>query len=113
MKIVFTAKGESWDSHMDARFGRCDMFLVYDDENDNLEVISNADSLEKEHGVGLQSAKKMLKLGADVIITGNGAGEKALNILKDTDIKLYIGAGAMNVKDAYEAFKDGRLKTQF
>lgn len=113
MKIVFTAKGNDWSSQIDARFGRSDMFLVYDDSTDILEVISNADSVSKEHGVGLQSAKKVLKLGADVIITGNGAGEKALDILKSSDIKLYVGAGDMSLKEAYEAFKNDRLKLQF
>jgi len=113
MKIVFTAKGNDWSSDMDARFGRSDIFLVYDDTTDTLEAISNADSVNKEHGVGLQSSKKVLKLGADVIITGNGAGEKALDILKSSNIKLYTGAGDMSVKEAYEAFKNDTLKLQF
>jgi len=113
MKIVFTAKGNDWSSDMDPRFGRSDIFLVYDNTTDILDVISNADSVNKEHGVGLQSSKKVLKLGADVIITGNGAGEKALDILKSSNIKLYIGAGDMSVKEAYEAFKNDRLKLQF
>jgi len=113
MKIVFTTKGDSWDSMIDARFGRSDMFLVYDDESKTLDVISNADSVEKEHGVGLQSAKKVLKLGADVIITGNGAGQKALDIFKESKIKIYIGAEDKSVKEAYEDFKNNRLKLQF
>ena len=113
MKIVFTTKGDNWDSQMDPRFGRCDMFLVYDEDSNSLESISNADVVNKEHGVGLQSAKKMLNLEADIIITGNGAGEKALDIFKESDIKIYVGAGDMSVKEAYEAFKNDQLKVQF
>jgi len=113
MKIVFTTKGDNWDSQMDDRFGRADFFILYDDENNNFEIISNSESLEKEHGVGLQSAKKVLKLNADIIITGNGAGQKALEIFKESNIKIYIGAGSMSVKEAYEAFKTDRLKLQY
>ncbi len=113
MKIVFTAKGNSWDSLVDPRFGRAEMFVLYDEESDTLSVLSNDDAKQKEHGVGLQSSKKILDAGAKVLITGNGAGEKALDILKKSDIKVYVDAGDMSLKDAYEAYKNGSLKTQF
>jgi len=113
MKIVFTTKGNSWDSAIDPRFGRAEMFLVFDDENDNLEVIDNSATESMEHGVGGQSSKKMITVKADVVITGNGAGEKALKILKTTGIEFYTGAGEMSVKEAYEAYKADRLDKQF
>ncbi len=113
MKILFTAKGDSWDSLVDPRFGRAEMFVLYDEDKDELQTISNDEAKEKAHGVGLQSAKKVLEAGADVIITGNGAGEKALEILKKSDIKVYVGAGDMSLRDAYEASKKGELKVQF
>ena len=113
MKIVFTTKGNTWDSKIDPRFGRAEMFLSYDDETDTLEEVSNSETEAMEHGVGLQSSKKMITIGADVIITGNGAGGKALDIIKETNIKVYIGAADMSVKEAYEAFKANKLKSQF
>ncbi len=113
MKIVFTAKGNSWDSQMDPRFGRAEMFLVYDEQSDTFEEVSNKQTENMEHGVGLQSSKKMLELKADIIITGNGAGGKALDIIKETNIKIYVGAGDINVKEAYNAYKLGKLKLQF
>ncbi len=113
MKIVFTAKGDNWESLIDPRFGRAEMFVVYDEESDKLEVLSNDEAKEKAHGVGLQSSKKILEIGASVLITGNGAGEKAKDILKESDIKVYTGAGDMSLKDAYEAYKNGELKIQF
>ena len=113
MKIVFTTKGNSWDSAIDPRFGRAEMFLVFDDENDSLEVIDNSATESMEHGVGGQCSKKMINVKADVVITGNGAGEKALKILKTTGIEFYTGAGEMSVKEAYEAYKADRLDKQF
>ena len=113
MKIVFTTKGNTWDSPMDSRFGRAEMFLVYDDSNDTLQEVLNNETESIEHGAGLQTSKKVLGLNADVIITGNGAGQKALEILKSVDAKMYVGAGDMSVKEAYDAFKSNQLQLQF
>lgn len=109
MKIVFTAKGESWDSPMDPRFGRTDTLVVYHEESDSLSFISNADTETMEHGAGLQAAKKVLELNPDILITGNGPGNKALEILKRSKVTMYVGAGDMTVKEAYNAFLAGKL----
>ncbi|SFP79400.1 NifB/NifX family molybdenum-iron cluster-binding protein [Hydrogenimonas thermophila] len=111
MKIVFTAKGDSWDSPMDPRFGRMDTLLLFDEEKDELKAFSN-NTEGMDHGAGLQTAKKVIELKPDVIITGNGAGEKALEILKKYDLKIYIGAGDLSVKEAYKAYKNGILERQ-
>jgi len=113
VKILFTAQGSSWDSLVDPRFGRAEMFVLYDEGSDSLSTISNDEAKQKAHGVGLQSAKKALESGANVIITGNGAGEKALEILQKSNIKVYVGAGDVTLKDAYSAFKEGRLQLQY
>ncbi|HIP29721.1 MAG TPA: dinitrogenase iron-molybdenum cofactor biosynthesis protein [Sulfurospirillum arcachonense] len=112
MKIVFTAKGGDWDSSMDARFGRMEMLVTYDEDSDKLEAITNSETEDMEHGAGLQTAQKVLDLNPDVIITGNGAGEKALKILKTSSAKIYIGAGDMSLKEAYEAYKNEQLLKQ-
>ncbi len=113
MKIVFTAKGENWDSPMDPRFGRMDMLVVYDEDSDKLEAIPNNETEAMEHGAGLQTAQKVLDLNPDIIITGNGAGQKALAILKRSNVKMYTGAGDMSLKEAYKAFKNSKLQAQF
>ena len=66
-----------------------------------------------EHGAGLKTSQKILELSPDIIITGNGAGNKALDILQKTDVKMYIGAGDMTLKEAYDAYKNDKLQTQF
>ena len=111
MKIVFTAKGDGWDSPIDPRFGRMDTLLLFDEEKDELKAFSN-DTTEMAHGAGLQAAKKVIELKPDVVITGNGAGEKALEILKKYDLKIYIGAGDLSVKEAFKAYKNGILERQ-
>jgi len=113
MKIVFTTKGTDWDSPMDARFGRAEKFVMFDEESNKLTTIQNGETEAMEHGAGLQTAQKVLDLNPDVIITGNGAGNKALAILKSSTVKMYIGAGDMTLKEAYEAYKNNKLQTQF
>ena len=113
MKIVFTAKGDSWDSPMDPRFGRMEMLVTYNEEDDKLQVVSNSETESMEHGAGFQTSKKVLDENPDVIITGNGAGQKALVVLKKSSVKMYIGAGNMTLKEAYEAYKNDKLQLQF
>ncbi|MEA3418563.1 MAG: NifB/NifX family molybdenum-iron cluster-binding protein [Campylobacterota bacterium] len=110
MKIVFTAKGSGWDSPMDPRFGRMDILVTYDEEKEELVAVPNSETEAMEHGAGLQTAKKVLELNPDVIITGNGPGRKALEILHRSDVRMYVGAGEMSIKEAYEAFKNNELQ---
>lgn len=113
MKIVFTTKGDNWNSPMDARFGRMEMLLIYDETTDKLEAIDNKESEAMEHGAGLQTAKKVMEIAPDIVITGNGVGQKVLDLLKRTEIKLYVGAGEMSVEEAYQAYRAGKLTLQF
>jgi predicted Fe-Mo cluster-binding NifX family protein len=109
VKIVFTAKGSSWDSLMDPRFGRMDLLVTYDEDKDELTAVSNSETETMEHGAGPQTAKKVLELNPDIIITGNGPGGNAAQILNRANIEIYVGAGDMTIKDAYEAYKAGKL----
>lgn len=110
MKIVFTAKGSNWASKIDPRFGRMDVMLTYDEIKDELIALPNNKAESTGHGIGSQIAKKVLELNPNVIITGNGPGRKALDILQNSDVEIYIGAANMSVKEAYEAFKNNRLE---
>jgi predicted Fe-Mo cluster-binding NifX family protein len=74
-------------------------------------VIEN-DTSSMEHGAGLQAVKKIVDSGANIVITGNGAGQKVLDVLKMSDIQFFIGANG-TLKEAYEAYKNGKLESQF
>jgi predicted Fe-Mo cluster-binding NifX family protein len=109
MKIAFTAQGETWDSLMEARFGRTDYLLLWDDGIQVLKSFDNGEGKNEAHGAGPKMAKVLLDLKADVLITGNGPGENANAILGKSGVKIYVGAGDMSVKEAYEAYKKGSL----
>ena len=109
MKLAFTTKGTSWDSMMDPRFGRTEYFLIYDQEKDELSSYDNKTIEQQAHGAGPKTAQKLFEFGATVLITGNGPGGNAGSILKSMNLKIYIGAGEMTVKEAYEAYKANKL----
>jgi len=110
MKLAFTSKGTSWDSHIDSRFGRTDYILLYDEEKDDLVYFDNRDIEKEAHGAGVQTSKKLFEMSPDVLITGNGPGGNASSILEKTKIKIFVDAGDKTIKEAYEAYKKGELK---
>ncbi len=110
MKIAFTAKGKDWHSMMDDRFGRTEYILVYDDKKDTLEVFDNTDVANDAHGAGPKTSERLFKLNPDVLITGNGPGGQAAKVLEQTKISIYVGAGDMTIKEAYDSFKANKLQ---
>jgi predicted Fe-Mo cluster-binding NifX family protein len=110
MKIVFTSKGTEWSSKVDPRFGRTDYFFVYNEESGEITSVDNRAIAETAHGAGPQTAQKLFELKPDVLITGNGPGGNAARVLAQGNLKIYVGAGEMTVKAAYEAYQNGTLK---
>jgi predicted Fe-Mo cluster-binding NifX family protein len=110
MKIAFTAKGIEWDSKMDPRFGRTEFILIYDNEKDEMTHFDNRDIENEAHGAGPKTSQKLFELGANILITGNGPGGNAASVLEKAGTKVFIGAGEMTVKQAYEAYNTKSLK---
>jgi predicted Fe-Mo cluster-binding NifX family protein len=109
MRIAFTAKGNSWDSMMDPRFGRTEFLLVYDEQKEELTEFDNRSIENEAHGAGPKTAQKLFELGAEVLITGNGPGGNAASVLERAGVKIYIGAGQLTVKEAFDAYKNKEL----
>jgi predicted Fe-Mo cluster-binding NifX family protein len=110
MKIAFTSSGDTWESKIDPRFGRTDYILLYDEETETLTSTDNREIQAVAHGAGPKTAEKIFALKADVLITGNGPGGNAASILDKTNIKIYIKAGGMTIREAYEAYKNNKLE---
>ncbi|RLD55028.1 MAG: dinitrogenase iron-molybdenum cofactor biosynthesis protein [Bacteroidetes bacterium] len=110
MKIAFTSKGKDWDSMMDPRFGRTEFIVLYDEEKDKLTSVDNRAIEGVAHGAGPQTAQKLFDIQPDILITGNGPGGNAARVLTEAHLGIYVGAGDMTVKKAYDAYKNGELK---
>ncbi len=110
MKIALTARGAEWNSAIDPRFGRTDYIFVFNEETGEVVTVDNRAIAETAHGAGPQTAQMLFELKPDVLITGNGPGGNAARVLSQSNIKVFIGAGEMTVKEAYEAYKNGKLQ---
>lgn len=110
MKIAFTTKGTEWNSMMDPRLGRTEFIILYDEETAELSHYDNRAIENIAHGAGPQTVQKLFELNPDILITGNGPGGNAAAVLRNTPLKIYIGAGDMTVKEAFTAYKNGELK---
>ena len=109
MKIAFTTKGTEWNSPMDARFGRTEFIVIYDEETNTLSSFDNRAIENEAHGAGTATSKKLFELKPDVLITGNGPGQNAATVLKKLNVKIFIGAGEMTMKEVYEAYQSSDL----
>lgn len=110
MKIAFTTKGENWNSQIDPRFGRTEFILIYDDQTKELLSVDNREIQNEAHGAGPKTSQKIFNLAPDVLITGNGPGENAATVLEKANIKIFIGAGDMTVKEAFDAYNENNLQ---
>ena len=109
MKIAFTSKGINWKSMMDPRFGRTEYILIYDDDKNTFNHFDNRDIENEAHGAGPKTAQKLFEFNPDILITGNGPGGNAARVLEQSGTEIFIGAGDMTVKQAFEAYKNNKL----
>ncbi|HZJ79139.1 MAG TPA: NifB/NifX family molybdenum-iron cluster-binding protein [Dysgonamonadaceae bacterium] len=110
MKIAFTAAGKDWFAMIDPRFGRTEYIVVFDEATDELSVIDNSAVKNEAHGAGTATSKKIFELKPDVLITGNGPGDNAAMALEKMDMKIFVGAQGLTLKQALEKYIKGELK---
>ena len=106
MKIAITAQGETLDSPLDPRFGRCAFFLIFDDSQKSVQVVPNA-AVGAAHGAGITAAQKVLEIGVQVVLTGN-LGPNAFNVLMQGGVKAYR-ANPGPVSQAIDQYHNNKL----
>lgn len=109
MKICVTSRGPDLSSDVDPRFGRARFFIIYNDEDDNYEVVDNEENVNAAGGAGVQSATAVAGKGCKWVVSGH-MGPKAMSILKEADVKVATGASG-KVSDALREFSEGKLET--
>ncbi len=110
MKIAFTAAGKDWDAMIDPRFGRTEYIVVFDETTNELSVINNSAVKNEAHGAGTATSQKIFELNPDILITGNGPGDNAAKALEQMEMKIFVGAQDLTLKQAYDKYKKGELK---
>ncbi|MDP2236316.1 MAG: NifB/NifX family molybdenum-iron cluster-binding protein [Bacteroidales bacterium] len=88
MKIAITSTGNSHDSTLDQRFGRCNFFVVYDTESKSTEFIPNP-GLNAEEGAGPASVQLVASRNVNKIVSGE-FGIKIKPLLDSLKIQMIV-----------------------
>ncbi len=88
MKVAITSTGQSLDSTLDQRFGRCAYFVIYDTETGGMEIIPNPNK-EAEEGAGPASVQLVASRNVRKIISGE-FGVKIKSLLDSLKIQMVV-----------------------
>ncbi|MDX9768761.1 MAG: NifB/NifX family molybdenum-iron cluster-binding protein [Tenuifilaceae bacterium] len=88
MKVAITSTGDSLDSKLDERFGRCSYFVVYDTESKSTEFIPNPNK-EAENGAGPASVQVVASRNVSKIVSGE-FGMKIKSLVDSLQIQMIV-----------------------
>ena len=106
MKLAISSTGETCDSEVDLRFGRCEYFMLYDDESKKYESLKNGARLAGG-GAGVQAAESVVNSGAKVVLAGD-VGPKAFDVLNAAGVLVAAGVSG-TVKKVVEKYIAGEI----
>jgi predicted Fe-Mo cluster-binding NifX family protein len=111
MKIAITSTGNSLDSNLDQRFGRCNFFVIYDTGTKALEYIPNPNK-EALEGAGPASVQLVASRNVNKIISGE-FGIKIKSLIDSLKIQMIIlKEPDKKIKDIVEILNNTSLNTQ-
>ena len=84
MKIAITSEGDHLQALVDARFGRCAFFAVYDTETQQTTFHANP-AKELAHGAGPAAVQFVARLGVSRVLSGE-FGTKVVPLLQELNI---------------------------
>ncbi|HUX94850.1 MAG TPA: NifB/NifX family molybdenum-iron cluster-binding protein [Bacteroidales bacterium] len=88
MKIAITSSGNSLESKLDQRFGRCGFFVIYDTETRGVEFIPNPNK-DAQEGAGPASVQLVASRNVEKIVSGE-FGIKIKSLLDSLKIQMII-----------------------
>ena len=88
MKVAITSKGNTLESVLDSRFGRCSHFVFYDTERKKLEFVENP-NLNVNEGAGPLSVKLIASYGVKKAVSGE-FGFKIKSLMDDLSIQMIV-----------------------
>ncbi len=107
-KICVTSQGDSLESAIDPRFGRCAYFIIVEPESMQFRAVPN-NAAGATGGAGIRAAQIVASEEVNVVITGS-VGPNAYPALQNAGIVI-LNTSKGTVKDAIESYKSGSLGT--
>lgn len=104
-RVAVSAAGESLDSPIDPRFGRCSYFVVFD--GDGHRAVRNTGQV-LGNGAGIQAAQQMLDMDVDTVVTGD-IGPNAFRVLAAGGVRMFVKCTG-TVGSAIESYRAGQLR---
>ncbi len=98
MNVAITSTGNTLESVLDQRFGRCAYFVIYDTDNKAMEFIPNPNK-DAEEGTGPTAVQLMASRSVYKIISG-GFGMKIKPLLDSLKIQMIV------IKEPKKKIKD-------
>ncbi|MBN1108148.1 MAG: hypothetical protein JXR66_07185 [Bacteroidales bacterium] len=98
MKVAITSTGNTPESKVDQRFGRCSYFVVHDTETKDTEFIPNPNRNARE-GAGPASVQIVASKNVQKIISGE-FGIKIKSLLDSLNIQMIV------IKDAEKSINE-------
>lgn len=110
MKIAVTSVGTDKNSLLEPRFGRANYFVIYDTETNEYSSVDNTAVTETAHGAGPQTAQKIYDSGVQVVLTGNGPGKNAFQVLEAGNIRMFVCKDNIDCQQVIKLYQDGKLQ---
>jgi predicted Fe-Mo cluster-binding NifX family protein len=88
MKVAITSTGNTLESKLDERFGRCAYFVIYDTESKATEFIPNPHK-DVESGAGPAAVQLVASRGVSKIVAGE-FGMKIKSLLDSLKIQMIV-----------------------
>ncbi|HSL88413.1 MAG TPA: NifB/NifX family molybdenum-iron cluster-binding protein [Ignavibacteriaceae bacterium] len=86
MIIAITSTGNTLNSKVSEKFGRCSYFIIIDPDTMKFEAVLNP-AEKAQGGAGPKAAEVIINKGVNVLLTGH-VGDKAEEALKRGNIKI-------------------------
>jgi len=104
MKIAITSTGDTLNSTIDSRFGRCTFFAIHDTETKSTEFFINP-SKEAQEGAGPAAVQFVAAHKVNKIVSGE-FGMKIKSLLESLNIEMIISKdSATKIVDIIELYK--------
>ena len=107
VKVAISSTGQSPDSQVDPRFGRCAYFLIVDIATGKIQAVENT-AAGFGGGAGIQAAQTVVDHKAEIVLTGD-VGPNAFRVLAGAGIKVITGISGTCEK-ALRDFKAEKFK---